>query len=371
MKTLEKRAAVTQRRLWIVTGILAAFLAGWQIFAAMQANTLKPLVARAITADGTPLAGVRVQFVQETATDEDPAYVATTGADGAVPLPPNIIRDRFYLLAKNGDGVLSQGFGQRELANEIIFEPASLIQGMVSNEFGLPLDGAAVSIRFGDENAPVLVSAISDKEGEFRFDNVSRSLDFLYVEARKAGYAPLSIEWTRSDEPISLELEPALDLRIRVFLPNGRPAADRAVRIDNVGSTETHTDDEGRATFTGLRRDLAYSVTIADPRLTYFRESLEPSTKVHRIDLCVPASIDGHVIDQQGLPLAGVEVRHGHGPRRWVRATTDENGVFHLGDVPAGRIEIFYESGGRVGNTLARVEAGKDIHDFVIRVEPE
>ena len=210
----------------------------------------------------------------------------------------------------------------------------------------------------------------TDESGFFVLQSISTDLAFLSIEASAKGYAPTKKDWSRkSRKRVGLTLAKAQTLRLRLVNDQERALPGLRVRIKNRPDLSCTSDAEGFAVFSGIAADTALWPRVDHPSLTHRREALFADRPERVLRLEQPATISGRVIDSLGRRLSGVELRHAHGPRAWVRTTSQRGGRFSIGDLPSGRVELHYETNTGVSGTVeVEVKRGEKRSDFVLRI---
>ncbi|MCA8970449.1 MAG: carboxypeptidase regulatory-like domain-containing protein [Planctomycetes bacterium] len=309
------------------------------------------LVVRCVDGAGKPLAHVDVAFHAKDRPLEEPSLRTRSDAEGRAVLPAEIARGAWYCVGKSAElGSVSQCFiEQGDVTRELMVDVPADIEGSVVNSAGDPVPGAIVEARI--VQGPVLATTKSDDGGAFVIQGFSSSLPFLQLIARQIGHANAEGSWDRhATEPVQLTLTKTKPLRVRVTGPDGAPMAKLKVSIVGYSDHVLETDTEGKGEFAGLLYGEPYFLHIDHPFFTYRYQAYSPRSDAYEVHLQRPHSLRAVAVDTGGVPIPGIEIRHRHGPRRWVRTTTDANGRFVLGDLPAGRVELWFEGNEREGN---------------------
>jgi 5-hydroxyisourate hydrolase-like protein (transthyretin family) len=157
------------------------------------------------------------------------------------------------------------------------------------------------------------------------------------------------------ERPVRLVLDAPAAVVVRVTAQGGAPLAQRAVLVDDLdpdlgwwlGGVPT-TDELGVALATGLPAG-RYRVSLLGEAGVAPRELALIAGERAEVDLVVAVPVlafaaSGHVVDEEGRPLAGREVTAlvlgGDGPSRRVDAATDDEGRFELRAAPGERIVV-------------------------------
>ncbi|MFQ5503593.1 MAG: carboxypeptidase-like regulatory domain-containing protein [Planctomycetota bacterium] len=374
VRQTEAEGRATRKRLWIAGIVIAALIVSYRLLVGWSASIrVLPLTVVVRSEDQQPIAGVEVSFIPRGSVSAHPVHTARTAEDGKAVLPAEKARGEFYCLARLGDGRLTQGYVWQGMpAPETMdFGAGTPIQGRVRSETGLPIENARVEIRFGKKNAPLLHAARSGPDGSYRIEGIAPTLRFLFVRTRAEGYAVDELEWSREGETsLDIELSRAAAVRIQVLLPDGRPARGIPVQVKLRPELARKTGTDGRIDFLDLHADETLFLHLEHETFTYRKRGIAPEQTVQVIRLQKPAALEGRVQDAHGAGIEGVELRHPHGPRAWVRTQSDRRGRFRLGDLPQGPVEIFYETRtGKIGSaSLVIHEEGGVERGFVLRI---
>ncbi len=335
-------------------------------------GALIPLSVRVADSDGAAIAGLFVDFYEESDL-EHRVFQARSDADGRATLPADLSDGRFFVLVRDASGTVSMGTHQaRDAAERLIeFSEAAPLAGQVVDTQGKGLAGAKVEARFALPKSPVLETRRSDAQGRVRFTHLPRVLPFFLLRARKSGYAVHEIEWRRGEDPLRIELGRTRAIRVQVRTPDGRPAVGIPYRVFGVEEEQGKTDSGGWITTSGQKPKQSIFLRLKHKTLTHrLREDLIPRKEPYVLRLEKPATLIGKIVNPAGQPLAGIELRHNHGPRAWVRTRSNGQGYFTLGDLPEGPCRIFYElDGGVVESSTVDIDGGITNRGFVIRAK--
>ncbi|MHC4957126.1 MAG: carboxypeptidase regulatory-like domain-containing protein [Planctomycetota bacterium] len=259
---------------------------------------------------------------------------------------------------------------------------------VMDKETRRPVPGATIEIRdfvMGNK------SVQADSGGVYRVEGVMGRVS-LGVSA--PGYATFADQpwrgWSipEGDGVIQrdIELDPGAGLAGTVRLKDGTPLAGVLVRLDTTETGRqswtarmalrpfyTYTDDKGRYTFDGIPpvklkvRTEAPGYDVAESK----EVALAAGAIAAKVDIEVipAATAEGLVVDRDGKPVAGAQVRVARDPgkdaddgARWralgsgVTTYTATNGRFRLEDVPTGNVLIRVEAEGFA--TLSRDRSG-------------
>jgi RNA polymerase sigma factor (sigma-70 family) len=244
-------------------------------------------------------------------------------------------------------------------------EKAVSIGGRVVDQDQRPVPGASVVISVRKEYADsqqkadlFFVRTKTDAEGRWSFSNVPERVDAIAIGTYHHLYLPAE-DWFRIDdfEPLSalrdrsavLGLKKGTRIDGTVVGPDGRPVPDAAV-VYGMESLSTgnrippiQTDSQGRFTIGSAPGTIVLTARRAGfgPAL----ETVEVASEPARITLTLqpPRTIEGRVVDQTGLPIAGANLT----VRTWRRSAaiehevaTDADGLFVVKDAPSDEVRV-------------------------------
>jgi hypothetical protein len=152
-------------------------------------------------------------------------------------------------------------------------------------------------------------------------------------------------------------------LRLRVVDNYGNPVADAKVVLDEIRKPGTHltrsavTNKGGVVSFSNLKLGNRYFAIVSDNRYAVspgFPVILKPqSTTDLKINAEIPGMVLGTVVTASGEPLTGQRVfADKNGSFLYGAATTDSEGKFRIGRLPAGKIHLKAETTTLVGNVF-------------------
>ena len=324
------------------------------------------LLVRVLRPDGTTVSGCIVTL-EPVRGDVDLAFDAvdgTTAADGVArfAVAPRAVYDVVTATARAR--VQAQATGPTEVELRLQ-QPMSLQQlfaardarsvdrselapvrvtGVVRRPDGAPASGAALCLTRHSVRTPAVKVAVAASDGSFAFETIGMAL----VQAQVPGFAASEVRPCTS-APMTITLQPARgDLVGIVVDGDGRPVAGARVRA----IPET---DRGAGLATPERRQLPF---VATDRAGAF---VVPDLPAGRIDVVVQAdghapatlvltdtsalrdpvrvvlprgvALRGRVVDQDGAPVAGVQVLLGGS--YGIQRVTDEAGCFGFRSAPA------------------------------------
>lgn len=259
------------------------------------------------------------------------------------------------------------------------------ISGLVSDaETGQPIPDAEVS----DYPVPFrLVKAVStDKEGRYAYggwNSESHVSGHLYVHA--PGYAT-SRQAVGERERIDFELQRGYTVTGVVRAADVGPLADAVVGTigrgpdRDVDSRAAWSDSVGRFELRGLRRDLAYTLTVAKAGFGRFHRLLGPPSEDQAIvelgEITLPEGqrLEGRVLGKGGKPLEGIRVElrredAGLQDGNEYERHADDVGRFRFKDLADGRYALSVEAADRrrLGRTVTI--DGEDVFGLELRFE--
>jgi hypothetical protein len=338
-------------------------------------HEIVPLYIQVLGTKDIEIPKVNVTF--HPAKDPDKtAHSAITDENGVAVLPKDKATGDFFVVARGMDGTIGMGQvreGDRSLAHLELL-PAEHVHGEVVTFEGEPLKDAEVQVRFRLPNSPVLAETKTDANGEFSFDKLSSGMTALLFRARAEGYAWQSLEWSRKSADVpSIRLPRTVPLQVKLLDIQGKPVSGVRATLPNHQDRSSTSDVNGVVEFAGLVAKQPVLVRFESGERTYmFRGDLEPKHKPHELVLEAPATLEGIVVTGANRPIAGAKVRHRHGPRAWVVATTASDGRFRIGDLPSGKPWLEYElPTGKIGRFEVELARGQERKGYILRVQPD
>jgi protocatechuate 3,4-dioxygenase beta subunit len=249
-------------------------------------------------------------------------------------------------------------------------EPAPAADGRldlraVADATGRPIEGAAVEWQLRINNGRSRKTKNStDRDGRAVLEwPRGATVNDLDVTARKPGFVPYSIRWDDSTRPFHL---PAVkEIRCVPGVPIGGVVKDKAgapvpgatitVHAPPAESEVSHyvfnlavatTDAQGRWRFDDAPADLS-GVRFQVQAPQFLRGSGPAS---HRLDAVTVLergfAVGGHVLDAQGRPVAGANVRVGDMFNDRSQSKTDARGEFLLENCPPGASTVTVQAAG-------------------------
>ncbi len=228
---------------------------------------------------------------------------------------------------------------------------------------------------------PARAEGKTDADGRFRIAGADREFTVVFIGISKPGFVPVQVMWDNAGARVAVpvprehtvRLEPASTIGGFVLDEQGQPIAGARVslsipssgnqkpgepRID-LGSFQTRTDAEGRwkcelvpAKLDMLSMTVEHSDYVLE-RHPFWRRTESPQVFVDLeaskavLVLKEGITLQGRVIDRDGRPIAGAQVRTTP-PIRHAAATTDDRGRFELAHIAPGPIELAAQAKGYV-----------------------
>ncbi|NPC78416.1 carboxypeptidase regulatory-like domain-containing protein, partial [Pyxidicoccus fallax] len=302
--------------------------------------------------DGGPLAGVRVTALH---TEHTRFFDTESGPDGRYRLGPLPLAD--YRIALSKEGWLPELVTGTPNQQTTLRRPRRLV-GRVLHQ-GAPAPGAEVRLRrLEGDRGPLWIdvaelAVTSDAEGRFTFEPL---WPFAHRLTASLG-ASHAIARVRPDAPetqVVLELGNALRLEGTVRDSAGSPIAGARVRAHPDGKLSeayaASTDAAGRYRLGPLARGTHRLVALA-PRYLDAVQELKLGAETGPVDFTLTSSapIEGHLVDDEGHPLADfiIELQLPDGAPRLPNGTpstvSDEAGRFQLNAPAPGRYTLHIE----------------------------
>ncbi|MHC4860693.1 MAG: sigma-70 family RNA polymerase sigma factor, partial [Planctomycetota bacterium] len=218
--------------------------------------------------------------------------------------------------------------GETREGVELVLTRERRVSGRVVDEEGRAIAGAAIRIvrRRGEHAVRMLgpIRAVTGADGAFHVGGLS---DAAYaLTALRSGFADTSVAITGDVDDLVVTMTPGLAIAgVVVDRKTGAPIAGVVVEAEaRYGdpalphqSGRTRTDANGRFRLAGLRKG-AYQLVVAsasrgrpeDPPYASRRDlKVEAGVEDLRIELRRALDIAGRVTDEDGRPIAGVDVR--------------------------------------------------------------
>lgn len=196
----------------------------------------------------------------------------------------------------------------------LVLDAAHLLEGEVRDARGEPCAGVVATVR--GEGAARPRATTTDAQGRFRLAGLPAGTGLLLLDGQPAGEVALP-----AAQPLRLVLPEAAGLRVRAR--EGEPALDGLVRLrlraapgsaDAGAARSAHARAaSGEATFSGLPRGRWQVQVLCGEREAQGELVLEPAhgegPPLVALSFRLRATLEGTVLDQEGQPLPGAEVR--------------------------------------------------------------
>ncbi len=271
----------------------------------------------------------------------------------------------------------------RRLEGRILDDGGRPVAGVEVRACPVPPRDAPANARWGG----VLAAGVSDKRGRFVLANLGVDEVDLDVWAWPDFLLPPRVRARVGTDDALVRLRPSVTARVRVLLPDGKPAAHAKIQVTCVEGVrceamqgnvwrfrEYRTDTSGEIRIEGLDPDASYDLRIEPhwkpPGLQWKRiESWRPQDTAFRLER--RACLAGVAVDGAGIPQGGVAVylRDGEGEIHEVGAGW--GGAFTFDDLPPGPVKLGAQHGPARKNTdgLFTVAAQADDEDVQVVVE--
>jgi len=368
------------------------------------------LAGRAIDADGRPLAGA---VFSESLVPPPTTYASpmptTTDAAGDFAFPK--LADGDWDIRCSWDGAVDVFVATVRLpaVDRLDFRlpDGGVIAGtLVDAATKAPIAGATLRLR----NERAIATATTDAAGRFSVKTHRRSTVVKWVEVESPDAIWRTILLERSDwqcvvrdggrQELTLEAKRAVDLTGTVTGPDGPLAGvevhawfEAPTRIDRITETTTHTDAAGRYRIDDVQDAAASVVAVApglvvawpDPRTPEFPGQPDESTRstspedgaawVVDIEMktATTCAVAGRVVDADGKPVAGADVRAGTRVNR-VETKSGADGTFAVPRAVAGAddaVRVTARSGTASASANAAVADGRaDGVELVLKSPP-
>ena len=272
---------------------------------------------------------------------------------------------------------------------------AAPVRGVVRDEAGRPVAGAAVEAEYTfpfekTTYGGARASAATDAAGDFVLDGLPPDAKLQITARRLDLKTPVPVEVVAdANAPRSVEVKvaarPVYAASGRVLDAGGKPVPDALVRLQSrgqapfpqfaqqvslVGDPVIRTGPDGAFRTPGELDDRAVEY-YAEASAEGYPSARTDWTPAPRGDLLrfpdlvlrrkSPRTVEGRVVDRDGMPVEGAEVSHVDTPEG-MPARTDAEGRFRLHGVAGGEAPLFVAAGGFrfggavVGGAPGRVE---------------
>ncbi|MSR62218.1 MAG: sigma-70 family RNA polymerase sigma factor [Planctomycetes bacterium] len=359
----------------------------------VTAEPFGSLLVRVTWSDHTPASGVHARVAAAWSSGDPPwnAPEAVTDATGEFRLA-ELAPGTALVMLDRGDGATIEVEAGAEAVAEIALERGFDAAGVVLDPSGQTVGGADVWLSFPHGSDDGFVVAQSSADGRFSV----RSCVGGTIGARAPAFAPSLLQSVRATEGAQLELElvlmgPGGEITGTVFDPEGSAVPSAwvwagqlqlwqvsAVPVGGAQALtglralgqETRTDAEGRYRVRGLAPGACPLVVRAEGFGLARAEAqiLEGGSTTFDVHLAPGVTLEGRVVDAQGLPLeAELRVDRGDMERALGSHTsTDANGVFVLAELAPGEFEVLAESKHRRARATLHGAAGETLRWDVV-----
>lgn len=270
---------------------------------------------------------------------------------------------------------------------EIVLRPGGALVGVVKDGGGLPIAGAEIQVgRYGDIAGSM---AHSGSDGSYRVDGLTAGAVEVKAESEGRGETAGTVNVTEGGET---RWDPVLSrgcvTRGRVVDGDGRPRAKWNIRAEGIEEGASWrgtalTDAEGRFTLDNcgspVLRVEAIAPTVAD-EFPWYPSVIRTDVRAGADDVVftvkdrdVPSAfITGRVIDPDGRPVGGADIRVRHTATRITPShyADADSGSFRIGPLPPATYELAVVAKGWPEVRLGRrtIEPGVDIDLGTVRL---
>jgi protocatechuate 3,4-dioxygenase beta subunit len=212
------------------------------------------------------------------------------------------------------------------------------LEGQVVDAHDEPVGGATVVL---SSNPPR--TATTEADGSFAFDELVGRPYTLIARAKHGVAGPVTAKLTAKSEPVILHLRPAANVRVEIADASGAAIDGATVELRGIDH-QTQKSEHGAAVFSPVVPG-GYQVVAVAPGHARAMTMLAMRTSDVTIKLVLTtgASVRGHVVDDQGKPVADASVAFQGASDFIVRAdprydgvTTGSDGAFELAAMGAG-----------------------------------
>ena len=271
---------------------------------------IEPVKIRVLAEDGTPLAGVRVSpwLIQKPGKLPKPETVmwgspyhkeqmgnqfntagfslfdSVTGEDGIATLEsvPKTFLDESTFIANgpSGFGTATSQWKEIEIKDglpTLTLPRQGSILGTIKLEDGTPVSGVQIGVRWHNGSGG---GAITDDKGEFRLHDNAHVIYNLSFESDK-GAAPsvfnISVGDGSEEKRLDIVLKPGIRLHGKVFLPDGSPAENFVITVNEKDPNPPASFDRYSVDWEAHRDGTVYTNDQADKQVyppRYFRQFL-------------------------------------------------------------------------------------------------
>lgn len=278
--------------------------------------------------------------------------------------------------------------------------PSATLRGQVTDPAGRPLVDAVVRVspirEVSSRPRGQELTMRTGADGRFVLEGLAEGKP-VWVGVCRKGYLTMEDEQVPSAQPLELKLQPGVRITGWVLAPEGRPIAGAAVRVHPPGGEPKNTfgdqvppeakatphdsggcssewvltGADGSFTLDSLPRGWWSVEAVAKGYLSAVQSRLEvlrpPGLDRLEIVLSPGATLDGRVLAPDGSPVEGARVIAGSDGRP---AVTDEDGAYHLIDIPPGETRLrAWHTGHLPGELKAAITPGENRLDLRLGAE--
>jgi uncharacterized GH25 family protein len=212
------------------------------------------------------------------------------------------------------------------------------LEGQVLDAHDEPVGGATVVL---SSNPPR--TATTEADGGFAFDELVGRPYTLIARAKQGVAGPVTAKLTAKSEPVILHLRAAANVRVEIADASGAAIDGATVELRGIDH-QTKKSERGAAVFAPVVPGGYQVVAIAPGHARAMTMlAVRTSDVTLKLVLAAGASVRGHVVDDQGKPVAGARVAFQgasdfivRGDPRYDGVTTGADGAFELAAMGAG-----------------------------------
>ncbi|MEM7205810.1 MAG: carboxypeptidase-like regulatory domain-containing protein [Planctomycetota bacterium] len=222
--------------------------------------------------------------------------------------------------------------------------PPVELSGLVMGPDQRGVFGAKVLALGGGAHGVVLAEAETNRAGTYRLAGLSSSLPSIHARVLAPGFAVAEqLQWfDQEQEPIELVATQPVTGRV-LGLRETKPDW-LSVQAMSVPGVQAQLGPDGSFTLLHLPpapTTVRLLVAGLPEGWTHRQVTARAGDDEVEIQVERAASVEGVVVDlATGTGIAGASVRHEHGPNGVQVATCDGSGVFRIGRLPSGLVEV-------------------------------
>ncbi|HJW95575.1 MAG TPA: carboxypeptidase-like regulatory domain-containing protein [Thermoanaerobaculia bacterium] len=258
----------------------------------------------------------------------------------------------------------------------LVLDPGLLIRGRVVDAMtGEPIEQFIAQAWRGDES----LDAPADDNGAGEFVISGLAPGRITVIAGGEHYLPskVSAEAGQS-EPVTIALNRGFTLRGRVHDADGQPIEDVHVEFEQrPAETRAYPTTEADGTFEldALEPDENVKLTFSRNGWLQRMQQIRVTSDMMPLDVVLSRGMaaKGHVLDRSGKPVEGIPVTATSAAfgASYANAATDSSGAFTMAALAPGRYDFtVHDRRAGVRGATRDVDI-EQVHDVVIRVEPQ